>query len=76
MLHLLSEKTPGATLVRAAFVVDLQRLRILMHEYLAEQGGEDDLMQQLTLSSFITWLQRKEKINEQKSDNESTGAVP
>lgn len=46
---------------RLALVLTAHDLERLGHEYLAEIGATSDLRQQLQLSSFIHWVQQRQR---------------
>lgn len=48
---------------RLAIVINEQRLRQLMLEFLSECGhdGKENLMYELKFSEFMLWLQRKQR---------------
>ena len=45
--------------MKQAIAIDLDQLKLLLKEFIAERGGDDQLLQQLTLSEFLLWAQRK-----------------
>jgi hypothetical protein len=46
---------------KLAIAINLDQLRALAEEYIAVMGGDgsNDIMERLTLSSFIEWLRRE-----------------
>jgi hypothetical protein len=54
---------------KLAIAIDLDRLRALAQEHIIAMGGDgsNDIMERLTLSSFIEWL-RQEKTNETQTN--------
>lgn len=47
--------------MKTAIAIDLELVRAYMVEFIAERELQGDLMQALTLSSFLVWLQNKSK---------------
>lgn len=52
-----------------AMTINLKELKSLLAEFIAERGGDDSLMLQLTLSDFLLWVQTKARLDaEQDTD--------
>ena len=47
--------------MKQAIAIDLDQLKLLLKEFIAERGGDDDLLQQLLLSDFLAWMREKIK---------------
>jgi hypothetical protein len=61
---------------KLAIAIDLDQLRTLAEEYIAATGGDgsNDIMERLTLSSFIEWL-RQEATHGKKSNHTTNRTV-
>lgn len=49
-----------------SIIINLDQLRALLKEYVAEQDGNDSLLKQLTLSQFLIWAERKVNDGQEK----------
>ena len=59
---------------KRATVIDLDRLKQLMLEFVAERGSDEDtLYRQLLFSEFVEWLRRRQ--DEQASNHAISGSV-
>jgi hypothetical protein len=59
---------------KLAIAINLDQLRALAQEYIIAMGGDggNDIMERLTLSSFMEWLKKRQETTHGKKPNHTT----